>query len=334
MATNPGLPFDNKPAPRKEPPRKEQKGKPDTVLDRSAIAKDYGYALKVIYANPELKALFEQAVNDKTGVWTASKFTAALMNTDWWNSNSEPAREAWAAWKMGTNPDGTPTADWTDTQNLAASAVDAYAAEIGATLTPEERDSFIHRYIFEGWKDPRRAGLMAKAFSEQIDPSKGLNNGKLLGKSGDLEEELRSIASANGLMLDNSYFVGAARSVAAGLTTANDWIRDVRSQASSLWPGWQDKIMAGANAKDMASGYINTMAQTLELDPSQISLDDPLLRQAVTKVDEKGNPSMVGLWDFTQMLRKDERWMHTSQATNNIAGIANDVMKMFGLLGA
>lgn len=334
VTVDPGLAFNSKKprVPKKEPKRQEEKAVP--ILNKELMAQQYGYALRVINAVPELQMLFERAVNDQTGVWDPKKFQVALHNTRWWNENSDPARKAFVAETMGTLPDGTKTADWQNQLDIAGTAIDAAASAMGARLTPEERERFVHRYIYEGWMDSDRKGLMEKALSQEIDPSTGMAKGRLMGGAGNLEEKLRKIAQDNGLTLSDSYFQSAARSVASSLTTEEDWVRDVRSQAASMWPpGWADKINAGADASSLASGYMNLMAQTLELDPSQIKLDDPVLRSAITKVDDKGNPAMVGLGDFGQMLRDDPRYKQTSRYTNDLASIAMDVMRSFGLVG-
>lgn len=303
---------------------------PGPVLDRAAIAEEYGYALKVIYSNKEIRDLFEQAVNPTTGVWASEKFLAALRNTDWWRNNSESARLAWAAERMGTNPDGTLTADWQETLDRAGDDFDAAAAAAGAVIDPTERADWVRRYIYEGWATPERKGLMGDALAERIADGAA---GNLMGAAGDLEEQLRAIARNNGLNLSDDYFRGAAKSVASRLTTADDWMRDVRTQAASLWPTLGDKILAGSDASDLGSGYVRTMAQTLELDESLIDINDPMIRKAMAGVDDKGNPKQVGLWDFQNMLRQDPRWMNTKQATDSISSIATDVMRMFGLTG-
>jgi len=159
-------------------------------------------------------------------------------------------------------------------------------------------------------------------------------SGMLMGGAGNLQEQLRRVAESNGLRLSQSYYESAARSVAAGLTTAEDWQREVREQSASLWPSWSEKIMGGVDARELASGYMNVMAETFEIMPDQISLDDPYIRQALTATDDKGNARPVGLWEFQQKLRNDPRWMGTKQAEDEISGIANDVLRMFGFVGA
>lgn len=302
-------------------------------LERKVLAREYGYALKVIYGNKELRALFERAVNAKKGAWTPTKFTAALMDTDWWTENAGPARIAWAAQQLGTRPDGTFTADWEDQLSKAGDALDRAASQMGAQLTPEERDRFIHRYIYEGWADGDRAGLMADALAQEIGVSEGdVATGELMGDSGNLADALRQTALKNGLKLSEGYFQSAAKSVAMGLTTADDWMRDVRKQAASLWPSYSDKIEAGADAYDLMSGYRSIMADTFEVLPDSIEMDNPMLRQAATRLDDKGNPMPVGLYEFQNTLRNDPRWLDTKQAQDKLTGIGTDVLRLMGFM--
>ena len=156
----------------------------------------------------------------------------------------------------------------------------------------------------------------------------------LSGNAGDLQQRLMDIAEANGLTISRDYAAQAAKSVAMGLSTDEDWMRQTREQAASLWgPAWQDKIMSGVDAKQLASGYINLMAQEFEMNPESINLNDPYLRKAMTQVDEQGNPRTMSLFDFQQQLRNDPRWMQTKNAEDKVANIGNDILKMFGFAG-
>lgn len=289
-------------------------------LNRKELAQDYGYALRVIYSNPEIRSLFEKAVNAKGGQWTPQKFTAELQNTDWWQNNSESARLAFAAERMGG-------ADWAQQQENARLALQQEATTIGSQPSAKQMDDLVHRYIYEGWSDPGRQQLMSTALAESINMGDG---GDLVGESGNLQDNLRRIAEMNGVKLSDGFYQSAARSVASNLTTADDWLSDVTEQAASMWPTYADKIRAGSNVRELASGYINTMSNIFDITPDSVSLDDPYLKQAMGGVNDKGEPQTMGLWQFEQMLRKDPRWMGTRQATNKIADIGTTVLKMFG----
>lgn len=293
---------------------------PDT-LSRDEIAKNYGYALKVIYANPEIQALFEQAVNEG---WTKDLFQAKLQGTNWWQTNNEYARTAWAAEQMGG-------ADWEAQKENARLQVQQAARTMGRTLTPTELDTYARRFLYEGWGQSSRGALLAKALSEGLQAAAP---GQFMeGGAGDLQETLMAEARKNGLRFNESFYQSAAKSVASGLRTAEDFRRDIREQAAGKWPIFAEQIRGGMDAQDLASGYIETMAQEFEIDPDSIDLNDPYIMQALGGYDDKGQPKAMSLWDFQRKLRKDPRWMNTSKAQNEVTSVAGRVMQMFGLMG-
>ena len=59
------------------------------ALDEKTLATQYGWAASLLNSNPELKALFHQAV---LGTWTEPKFGAELRNTHWFRSQSASTR--------------------------------------------------------------------------------------------------------------------------------------------------------------------------------------------------------------------------------------------------
>ena len=295
-------------------------------LSPKVLAAQYGYALRVMKSDHQVWQLFQTAVNDHGAQWTTERFNAELMNTNWWKQNNEYARAGLTAQALGG-------ADWELRKQKALDAVRAEATSIGANIDPDKINTLVDNYIMQGWdKRPDGQQILQRELANSITADK---SGHLAGSSGSIEADLRQTAMLNGLHLDDSYFVQAAQAVARGEKTADDFKRDVRSQAASMWPGWSDKINAGVDARSLASGYINTMAQTLEMDPNSIDLNDPLLRGAMTQVDPKtGEPNMQSLYNFQQTLRKDPRWMNTQQATDSIANIGSSLMKMFGFQGA
>jgi hypothetical protein len=176
--------------------------------------------------------------------------------------------------------------------------------------------------------------LLQRAMSDQIQrATDGGMEGMLAGASGLFEDKLREVAQRNGIRYSDQWYVDAARSVANGRMTEDDWIRSVQDKAASLFPVFSDQIRAGATAYDLASPYINRMADELELNPLSIGLDDPYIMQALGGVDQGGKPTAMGLWDFTMKVRNDPRWMNTRYAQNQITGVADAVMQMFGLRG-
>lgn len=297
--------------------------KADT-LDPEELRAQYQSAVGIVYSVPEIKDIFEQAIAEQ---WTPARFKAAVQNSDWFNSNNEYSRIAWAKESAGG-------ADWQATLDNAKLQVQNAALGMGADLSEDELNALARRYVYEGWGESTRQNLLAKALSEEITfvpDERGVS--RLVGGAADLQDSLRSIAVANGLSYNDNWYLSAAKSVASGLTTAEDWERDIRDQAAGMFPVYGDKIRAGMNAYDLASPYITSMADELEIDRFSISLNDPYIRQALGGVDDQGNFTPMNLWDFQKKLRQDPRWENTAKAQNEITSVTGRVMQMFGLMG-
>lgn len=293
-------------------------------LSRDELAAQYQSAVGVIYTVPELQGIFEQALNEE---WSPARMQAAIQNSEWFRNNDQYARTAWAQEQIGG-------ADWTTNIENAKVAVQLAAAQMGADVTPEELNALARRYVYEGWADTGRQAMMMQALSQEITflpDERGVAT--MRGAAGDLVTDLRNLARANGISYADNWYESAARSVASGLSTVDDWERDVRERAASLFPVYGEKIQMGMNVYDLASPYINTMAQELELDPNQITLDDPYIRSALGGMNDQGDFAPMGLWDFQKKLRQDPRWENTSKAQNEVTSVTGRVMQMFGLMG-
>lgn len=292
---------------------------PDT-LSAEELAANYKMAYQVFQADPELWALLQRATAEQ---WTEAQFNSQLMGTEWWNNNNEYARDAFARRAIGG-------ADWDVTVQEARNLVQQRASAVGVTLDEQQLAAIADKTIVSGWDRAGRQSFLDQELAGLISADQ---QGLLKGAAGTLQDKLQRIAAANGLQFSQGYFESAARSVAEGLTTEEDWIRQTRDQAASLWPIYSEKIRAGMDAYDLASGYIYTMADELEIDPYSISLNDSYIRSALTGVDDQGNPRPKSLWEFQQELRNDPRWMNTNKAQNQVSSITSRVMEMFGLVG-
>lgn len=293
-------------------------------LSRDELAAQYQSAVGIIYTVPELQGLFEQALDQE---WSPAQMQASIQNSEWFKNNDQYARTAWARETLGG-------ADWQANLSEARKAVQIAAAQIGSDVTDEELNALAKRYVYEGWGESTRRGMMMEALSGEITfltDQRGQTS--MSGTSGTLADNLRNLARANGVSFSDNWYESAARSVASGLSQQTDWERDVRKQAASLYPVYSQKIEQGLNVYDLASPYINTMAQELELDPNQITLNDPYIRSALGGMNDNGDFTSMGLWDFQKKLRNDPRWENTIKAQNEVTSVTGQVMQMFGLMG-
>jgi hypothetical protein len=184
-------------------------------------------------------------------------------------------------------------------------------------------ETLSRRYLYEGWGDASRAGLLQDALSQEIAvfPS----GGSFRGAAGNFVDNLKSVAFSNGLRYNDDWYLSAARSVARGDTTEQDWGREIRKQAAGMYPLYSDQINAGMNAYDIASPYITVLSQTFGYSPYDITLDNSDIRKAMM--------NGTNLFDFQMELRQKPEWMKTKEAEDKVASISTEIMRMFGLRG-
>ena len=305
-------------------------GVPDRdQLDMGALNADLQWVANIVDADPALRAIFEDHVrkgsfDPEAGRQGIANFQNDIIASTWWQENNEFARSAFAQ-KM-TDPAAYATR-LEDAQNL----VRQEAMSLGVQVPPEEIAKIAESVVADGWDQPDRAYKLQERLSQFIDST--MAGGAPTGDLRSYASQLRNTATANGLQFDDNYYNSYAKSVASGLMSIDDAEAEIRQQAAGLWPSYSEKILAGYNDRDLASGYIYTMANELEIDPQSISLDDGYIRSALTGIDEKGNPRPKSLWEFQRELRNDPRWPNTNKAQNQISSMTSRVMEMFGLVG-
>ena len=303
------------------------------MYDPNAQASEFDLIEGLITSIPEIAAIHKQASEERWFDTAAgrSRYKAAIQKSDWYQNNNQYARRAITAFQLARQGQG---ADWKTLLENARIQVEQRAAQLGSRLTPEKLRELESKFVYEGWGESGRETLLDRALSETIEPqATGMGGTSFRGMAGNVVQTLRETAMRNGINFDDRFYQTAARSVASGLRTAEDFQRDIREQAATMWPVFSDKIRAGFDARDLASPYINRMAEEFEINPSNINLGDPYIMQALGGFSAEGNPQAMNLWDFTKKLRKDPRWLNTAKAQNEITSVTGRVMQMFGLMG-
>lgn len=285
------------------------------------VAEKYGLAYSLIQENPDIKALFQTAlkekwVEDTTGTAQA-KFMARLRQTKWWTTQSDEWRKL--AVLKATDP-----ATYKLRMAEAQQSFLVTAGQAGATFTPAQRDALINQAVTGGWDASRLEQAMAGNINRDA-------NGVLYGKSGVLEAELKKLAFKNGVQFSDKFYVDAARSTLSGGRTADDWGKWIREQAAQQYAGYADQIRSGVDLVEAASAVTTAVAGELDLDPMKVGLQDKLVQQALTNVDESGKPAALPLWKVKDLARQDPRFMRTTRAQTETAQIGADVLKDWGV---
>ena len=308
----------------KKPAAKKAAAPAKSRLSAADLASEYGYVSALINSNSELKGLFAKAYGTgTTGQWTARKFQAALQNTAWYKTHSDQWR------KTETLRLADPT---TFTASVTAATQDAkrLAANMGANITDAQAAALGKTFYMGGYNQAQQQ----QALGEYINTTKSTpdTTGGAGGTYGQTLAALKQHGANMGVQQSDTYYEAAAKSVAMGLSTADDWTGDITTQAKSLYAPYAVRLDQGATVKDLASSYTNQMAQTLELDPNSVSLFDPTIQKALKGAPDpkSGMPTTQSLWDFDQGLKADPRWATTKNANQLANDTALNVLQSMG----
>ena len=289
-------------------------------LSDSELAEQYGFVEGLLNSNPELKKLFGKAVS---GQWTAEKFQAELRDTKWWKSHGQSERD-FLVLKFGDPK----TADQKLSQ--AYISVRQMAAQIGLSVD-KSMDAHLrtlaYNQVAKGWSD----GQLRNAIGQKIVFSQ---NGKLVleGEAGETYEKLRAYALSMGVTMSHSWIGSAARDIARGLGSQEEYQAKIREQAKALYPTFNKQIDAGQTVADIASPYIQSMQNILEIPSGSITLDDKTIKTALQNKNKlTGQSEAMPLWQFENQLRSDPRWNKTQNAQNGIMQVAHQVLADFGV---
>ena len=279
------------------------------------LAASYGWAYGFLNSNKELKKLFKEAVD---GTWTADKFQAELRDTEWFKKTSDTARQAQVM--KQTDP-----ATWQAQFNAATLQVQQLAAQMGAAIPQSKLKEVVNTMLMTGADENQ----MRDALGQYVTFTK---DGTLKGEAGMHEFTMKQYAAQMGVEIGEQAIKNQAQLVVRKMATTQDFEDQIRTQAKSAFPGYEEQIDAGMTMKDIATPYQQLMQKELELPESPLGLMDPSIRQALNGLNRDGKPSGMNLAQFQDSLRNDPRWRSTQGAQDKVMQIGNGVLKEMGLI--
>ncbi len=124
-----------------------------------------------------------------------------------------------------------------------------------------------------------------------------------------------------------------ALKIAKGEMSLDDFKAIMQKEGIKNYPQFADafKNTPGATMYDLAGAYINQMANTLELDPNTIKLDNPLLDRALRPDGTAGKLPAQSLADFNRSLMNTPQWENTTSANENARSAATGLARAMGM---
>lgn len=324
---------------------KEEKPLPTKVVTKltadeifAKAATEFGAIDTIFKSNPELVELMTRAVNEK---WKPARWASELQNTNWFKSNATSLQQR-GFYKRQYNDlvNAIPAGDadrqakidqlgsTTEYGRGLASVkrlIQAEAIAEGAVIE-EAALNTLAQDIFDNALE--KDGLAIKNY---VKAQIKYQPGKILsGKAGTDLADLKKTAVANGLDLDKAFgtsIQGWLQKLAAG-ESVETYKGIIRQAAKAGLPERVGSLLDnGVDLETIYTPYKNILANTLEINPNSITLDDPTLRSAI------GPDKEMSLYDYQRQLRKDARWQYTNNARSETSDAVMKVLKDFGFQG-
>ena len=281
----------------------------------------YGDIDEIFASDEQLSSLLRSAIGDVADVnddMQPDEFLRRLKNTDWWGSQAGTVRQRQFEKRQYERLKaklGDPKSAGYQEKLAKLNQEDEYGRglqdtidaikfavnETGASMGDEDilkAATDIYDLAFEA-----NESRIAKKINTFIS-----SQGTIKGASGAALQQLRQAATANGFDLETKYagqIDGWLQQIAAG-KSVNDFKQIIRDDAGKAQPKYvQDLLRSGYDLDGVYGNYINLMAQTLNIDPNTIKLNDKALMGIFT---DKGGMTFN---DFTAKLRSDERFEGT-----------------------
>lgn len=276
----------------------------------------YGAQAALAMSVPEILALLQKAVAEG---WTADRFANEFVNTTWYQTHN-------AAWRKAAIAEASDPAEYQSSLSKLIESIKRQSVQLGITVDEAEAKNLAEGLLREYWGSGVPSDVLDQRIMALADVSKIYG-----GKTMSYKDTLTGYAASMGVKFDPTYFEDAAKSIAAGTSTIEQWNAAIKEAAKSRFPMFANQIDAGLSVDQIASPYKQTISSVLELPYTSISLDDPLLSQAFGSVGKDGVPSAMGLWDFEKLLKNDPRWTKTKNARSSLDSVGRQVLQDFGL---
>jgi LysM repeat protein len=282
------------------------------------MAQDYQYSLAFLKSDPEIWKAFKQAIKEDQ---TADAFVASLQETKWFRTHSDTYR---TNWEQMHGPD---KATWETRLSEAKASLKDRANQFGANMSDKELSRMSKDALLYGWNDAQIQNNLAK----YVEVNK---SGAFGGQAGVNEDALRKIAFDYGVKMSETSLKKWVINLAKGDTTLQDYKGDMSRQAEIMYPAYKEQVRKGATMREIAQPYLQTMAQTLELNPENIDLFDRHIQGALKNqyadLSEAGGKREFNMYDYERQLRQDERFLRTKQAQQQTSALTMKIMQDWG----
>lgn len=298
--------------------RRQQKAaqKKRDAATTAALTSQFKQIARIAGNNPEVNKILRDAAKRHL---STDRFQALFQGSKWYQEHS-------AAWRNAETQRLGDPASYNQAIEKYKDQIRAEARAMGAQLSESQVATMAKDSVYGGWEKD----TLVRKLAAHVKFGEGQST--LSGQAGEWQQQLRELADANGVAYSNEFYQQAVQSTFESEMTLDDFEDQIRQDAAGTYKAWADKILAGNNVKDLASPYLGSMSRILEIPETEMSLADPSIREAITATTDDGSPAVKQLADFEKDLRKDPRWMKTTNGQNTVAQAGMNLAKAWGLV--
>jgi hypothetical protein len=279
-------------------------------LDMQEALDQYGFVGTLAKQHPELKGLLAQAVK---GEWNSARFERALQDTKWYKALSERKRQV--ALLKTTDP-----ATWKANLANKTTELTSLASRMGVKINAAY---WAERALENDWDEASLRAIVMTNYDPRMTGS---------GEAKEIEAQLRETYTAYGMPVSADKVDDFKRQIMAGRNTIGGIQQAVITAAKKHYSQFAEEIDAGLSIRDIADPFVQTMANTLEISPTDIGLSDKYIKQALSARDSSGKPATMSLSEFERQLKNDARWGRTKQAKDETYSVLQQVGQDWGFL--
>lgn len=287
---------------------------------------------------PSLKAILDRYVKED---WTPDKLRKAIRDDVWFRKNSAEIKARYVQLYNYRDLVATGQADGSTDYEKQISTLERQIADkaraMGSGIASDPaalRKAAENMYITNvGIDDAMTTDFIAAAIRPIGSTIAGQGTTGYSGQALKDYQAIQALAKANGFSVKDIVPGGQSeqqvlQGIAKGIIDPNRLAQDARKLAAQGQPQYvRDLLGQGYNLDQIYAPYRQTMANILEVNPDEVDINDPMLRNAIT---DKGD---MNIYDFKRALKQDKRWQYTENAKQEVSDAAFKVLRDFGFQG-
>ncbi len=285
----------------------------DGQVDPSKAIEEYGFIAELANSNPEIKAVFQQAIS---AGWDAGRFTAAIRETGWYKQTSDNQRQVQIL--QTTNP-----GEYARQLKVVNDEITVMMRNLGVPQDNERIGRLAAAALANGWSGAELNRYVAAEV--KVNPLGG-NTGQIAVTVDQLKEQAAQYA----VPLSDATVQEWTQQILRGMVPAESFESYLKEQAKSLFPGLAAAIDSGITVAQYTDPYRQIAAQTLELNPNDIDINHKHVQRALYSQGKDGSRTPMNLSDYQRYLRDTDEYRGTRQAQETAATFTNTITDIFG----